>query len=85
MASEKRKLTLSKETLRTLSATALSQELHDAALQFIRKIKRLNPESEIIIYHYTPVPQREQQMYGEINGQVDSPLIYLNVDKLARL
>lgn len=42
-------------------------------LQFIRKIKRLNPQSEIIIYHYTPVPQREQQMYGEINGQVEFP------------
>lgn len=34
-------------------------------LRFIRKIKRLNPESEIIINTYTPVPQR-QQMYGNV-------------------
>jgi radical SAM superfamily enzyme YgiQ (UPF0313 family) len=26
-------------------------------LSFIRKIKRINPESEIIIHHYTPTPQ----------------------------
>lgn len=41
-------------------------------LEFIRKIKRLNPASEIIIYHYTPVPQRET-MYGEIDGDIDFP------------
>jgi radical SAM superfamily enzyme YgiQ (UPF0313 family) len=41
-------------------------------LQFIRRIKRLNPASEIIIYHYTPVPQRER-MYGEVEGQVAFP------------
>ena len=39
-------------------------------LRFIRKIKRLNPESEIIINTYTPVPQR-QQMYG--NVEVEFP------------
>ena len=47
----------------------------DAAecVQFIRKIKRLNPQSEIIIYHYTPVPQREQAMYGEVDGKIAFP------------
>jgi anaerobic magnesium-protoporphyrin IX monomethyl ester cyclase len=41
-------------------------------LQFIRTIKRLNPASEIIMYHYTPVPQRGA-MYGNIDGQVVFP------------
>jgi anaerobic magnesium-protoporphyrin IX monomethyl ester cyclase len=41
-------------------------------LQFIRKIKLLDPRSEIIIYHYTPVPQRGS-MYGEIDGQIEFP------------
>ncbi len=30
------------------------------------------PRAEIIIYHYTPVPQRGT-MYGEIDGQIDFP------------
>lgn len=42
-------------------------------LQFIRKIKRLNPASEIILYHYTPVPQREAPMYGGVDGRIDFP------------
>jgi anaerobic magnesium-protoporphyrin IX monomethyl ester cyclase len=41
-------------------------------LQFIRKIKRLNRRSEIIIYHYTPVPQRTS-MYGDIDGKISFP------------
>ena len=41
-------------------------------LQFIRKIKQLDPRAEIIIYHYTPVPQRGS-MYGEIDGQIEFP------------
>jgi len=41
-------------------------------LQFIRKLKRINAKSEIIIYHYTPVPQRTS-MYGEIDGKVSFP------------
>lgn len=41
-------------------------------LQFIRKIKRLNPESEIIINTYTPVPQRAR-MYGNVEDQVEFP------------
>jgi anaerobic magnesium-protoporphyrin IX monomethyl ester cyclase len=41
-------------------------------LEFIRKIKRINRQSEIIIYHYTPVPQRTA-MYGNIDGQISFP------------
>jgi radical SAM superfamily enzyme YgiQ (UPF0313 family) len=41
-------------------------------LAFVRKIKGINPASEIIIYHYTPVPQREQ-MYGNVEDQVQFP------------
>ncbi len=41
-------------------------------LAFIRKIKRLNPASEIIMYHYTPVPQRDS-MYGHIDDQISFP------------
>jgi len=38
-------------------------------LRFIRKIKRINPDSEIIIQHYTPTPQPHKAgdgMYGNI-------------------
>jgi radical SAM superfamily enzyme YgiQ (UPF0313 family) len=38
-------------------------------LRFIRKIKRVNPDSEIIIQHYTPTPQPHKaggEMYGNI-------------------
>lgn len=41
-------------------------------LQFIRRIKKINPASEIIVQHYTPVPQRET-MYGRIEGQIAFP------------
>ena len=41
-------------------------------LAFIRKIKRLNPDSEIIIQHYTPVPQRDR-MYGDIDDKLSFP------------
>ena len=41
-------------------------------LPFIRKLKRLNPESEIIINTYTPVPQRDR-MYGGVEGQIQFP------------
>jgi radical SAM superfamily enzyme YgiQ (UPF0313 family) len=43
-----------------------------ATLGLIRKIKRLNPQSEIIMYHYTPVPQRGP-MYGNVDGQITFP------------
>lgn len=41
-------------------------------LSFIRKIKGLNPDAEIIIQHYTPVPQRER-MYGDVDGKIQFP------------
>ncbi len=41
-------------------------------IAFIRTIKRLNPASEIIVQHYTPVPQRGK-MYGGIDGLVAFP------------
>jgi anaerobic magnesium-protoporphyrin IX monomethyl ester cyclase len=41
-------------------------------LQFIRKLKKINANCEIIIYHYTPVPQRTS-MYGKIDGQMEFP------------
>ncbi len=41
-------------------------------LSFIRQVKRLNPEAEIIINTYTPVPQRER-MYGGVEDQVQFP------------
>jgi len=45
-------------------------------LQFIRKIKRINPDSEIIIQHYTPTPQPHKAgdgMYGKVDGQIAFP------------
>jgi anaerobic magnesium-protoporphyrin IX monomethyl ester cyclase len=42
-------------------------------IQFIRKLKRLNPDAEIVFQHYTPVPQRER-MYGGVEGQIKFPL-----------
>ncbi len=41
-------------------------------LRFIRKLKRINPDSEIIIYHYTPIPQ-PGAMYGNVDGQITFP------------
>jgi radical SAM superfamily enzyme YgiQ (UPF0313 family) len=42
-------------------------------LKFIRKIKRLNPDSEIILQHYTPVPQRDR-MYGGVDEKIALPV-----------
>jgi radical SAM superfamily enzyme YgiQ (UPF0313 family) len=41
-------------------------------IAFVRKIKRLNPTSEIIVQHYTPTPQ-PGKMYGDIEGQINFP------------
>jgi len=40
--------------------------------QFVRKLKRLNRDAEIVVEHYTPVPQREQ-MYGGVEKQFRFP------------
>lgn len=41
-------------------------------LRFIRRIKRINPDSEIIVQHYTPTPQRGA-MYGDVDGKISFP------------
>lgn len=41
-------------------------------LRFIRKIKQVNPDSEIIVQHYTPTPQRGT-MYGGVDGKISFP------------
>jgi radical SAM superfamily enzyme YgiQ (UPF0313 family) len=43
-----------------------------ATIEFIRRIKRLNAASEIIIQHYTPVPQ-PKAMYGNVDSKVTFP------------
>jgi anaerobic magnesium-protoporphyrin IX monomethyl ester cyclase len=45
----------------------------EECIQFIRKLKRLNPTSEIVFQHYTPVPQRER-MYGGVESQIQFPV-----------
>ncbi|MBI1940381.1 MAG: B12-binding domain-containing radical SAM protein, partial [Acidobacteria bacterium] len=40
--------------------------------QFIRKVKRLNSDAEIIVQHYVPVPQRHR-MYGNVEDKIDFP------------
>jgi anaerobic magnesium-protoporphyrin IX monomethyl ester cyclase len=44
----------------------------EECIKFIRELKRLNPAAEIIVEHYTPVPQRAQ-MYGGAEGKFDFP------------
>ncbi|MBZ5612894.1 MAG: B12-binding domain-containing radical SAM protein [Acidobacteriia bacterium] len=41
-------------------------------IRFIRQLKRLNPKSEIIVEHYTPVPQRAR-MYGGVEDKIQFP------------
>jgi anaerobic magnesium-protoporphyrin IX monomethyl ester cyclase len=41
-------------------------------LRFIRKLKRINPDSEIIVQHYTPTPQKGS-MYGDVDSQISFP------------
>ena len=41
-------------------------------IAFVRKIKKLNPDAEIILQHYSPTPQRER-MYGGVEDRVEFP------------
>ena len=41
-------------------------------VSFIRKLKRINPDSEIIVQHYTPTPQ-PGKMYGDVDSQIAFP------------
>lgn len=47
------------------------RDLRDT-MAFIRRIKRLNPRSEIIIQHYVPTPHPDG-MYGEIDDKIQFP------------
>lgn len=46
-------------------------DTHDC-IRFIRQLKRLNPYAEIIVEHYTPVPQRAR-MYGGVEDKIEFP------------
>jgi anaerobic magnesium-protoporphyrin IX monomethyl ester cyclase len=37
----------------------------DASLKFIRKLKKINPATELVLYIYTPVPQENSELYEE--------------------
>jgi len=41
-------------------------------IQFIRRIKRLNPAAEIIVQHYIPTPHPDG-MYGSVDGAIQFP------------
>ncbi len=41
-------------------------------IQFIRRIKRLNPDAEIIVQHYIPTPHPDG-MYGEVEAKIEFP------------
>ena len=41
-------------------------------LSFIRRLKRINPASEIIVQHYTPTPQ-PGNMYGDVDSKITFP------------
>jgi radical SAM superfamily enzyme YgiQ (UPF0313 family) len=41
-------------------------------MEFIRRLKAVNPDAEIIIQHYTPTPHPDG-MYGGIDGKIEFP------------
>ena len=41
-------------------------------IRFIRRIKRANPDAEIIVQHYIPTPHPDG-MYGKVEGQIQFP------------
>jgi anaerobic magnesium-protoporphyrin IX monomethyl ester cyclase len=41
-------------------------------IQFIRRIKRINPSAEIIVQHYIPTPQ-PNGMYGHVEEKIEFP------------
>ena len=41
-------------------------------IEFVRRIKRLNPAAEIIVQHYIPTPHPDG-MYGAIEGRIEFP------------
>ena len=49
----------------------------EKTLSFVKRIKRIHPESEIILYFYTPTPQRDPQRTASerANGQAHLPIL----------
>jgi len=41
-------------------------------IEFVRKIKRLNPDAEIIVQHYIPTPHPDG-MFGKIDSKIEFP------------
>lgn len=41
-------------------------------IEFVRRIKRINPRAEIIVQHYTPTPHPDG-MYGGVDGRIEFP------------
>jgi anaerobic magnesium-protoporphyrin IX monomethyl ester cyclase len=41
-------------------------------IRFVRRIKRLNPDAEIIVQHYIPTPHPDG-MYGAVEGKIEFP------------
>jgi anaerobic magnesium-protoporphyrin IX monomethyl ester cyclase len=42
------------------------------SIRFIRQIKRINPDAEIIVQHYIPTPHPDG-MYGHVDGKIEFP------------
>ena len=41
-------------------------------IRFIRRIKKINPDAEIIVQHYIPTPHPDG-MYGKVDGKIQFP------------
>jgi len=48
------------------SSEKVNKQINDD-IQFIRKIKEINPSTEIIIYLYSPVPTEGSELYNEVS------------------
>jgi len=53
------------------SPTAPEEDTRET-IEFIRRIKRINPDAEIIVQHYIPTPHPDG-MYGEVDGKIEFP------------
>jgi radical SAM superfamily enzyme YgiQ (UPF0313 family) len=53
------------------SPTAPEEDTRDT-IRFVRRIKKLNPDAEIIVQHYIPTPHPDG-MYGDIDGKIEFP------------
>src|SRR5690606_7070060 len=48
------------------------EEEVETTLRFIRRLKKVNPDMELILYFYTPTPQR-QGTYGDVDALAGTP------------